>query len=60
MELRLQILILLASLLSPFNGTAQITFENSQKELINIGKIGTINAFVREISSDSLFVGFYH
>ena len=35
---------------------SQITFENQETENIKIGKVGNINAFVKEITQDSLLV----
>lgn len=43
-------------MLNPLVGNSQINFEKSQNELIDLGKSGNINAFIREISSDSLYV----
>lgn len=56
MRITILIIFILCLTVNPFVGNSQITFEKSQKELINIGKVGTINAFVREINTDSIFV----
>ncbi|RRO15905.1 hypothetical protein [Flavobacteriaceae bacterium 14752] len=52
----MKIIIILCLMLNPLLGNSQITFEKSKKELIDLGKSRNIDAFIREISSDSLFV----
>lgn len=55
-KLKIQIIIILCLILNPLLGNSQITFEEQRDELIDLGKSDNINAFIRQISSDSLYV----
>lgn len=56
MTSKLKFFILLICSAYHLIGNSQITFEKKQDELIDLGKSGNIDAFIREISKDSLFV----
>ena len=56
MKLKILVTFILCLMLNPLVGNAQITFDKQKKELIDLGKSVNINAFIRQISKDSLYV----
>jgi hypothetical protein len=56
MNIRIITFIVSIIIIIPISSFAQIEFKEDNEELINIGQAGTVNAFVREINNDSIYV----
>ena len=56
--MNIKIITFLISIIAiiPISVDAQIKFKEDNEDLINIGQVGTINSFVREINNDSIYV----
>lgn len=58
MKYRFQIILILLTLCYS-KGNSQVTFEESNNELIKVCKFGNLSTFVKEINKDSILVNFY-